>query len=372
MQNKLYWIWFSNLSKLDKNIKMSLLESFGNAESIYQCTDFSHISYLSFKDNALLMNKNLETAYQIIDTSEKLGIQIIPFDSPDYPPSLREIYNPPYVLYAKGTIPDWESQLFIAVVGTRTCSNYGVSVVRKFAGEFAENGIVTVSGMARGIDTEVATSAINQDSKSVAVLGCGIDVTYPPENAKLMEQIITKGLLLSEFPPGTPPLPHHFPMRNRIISGISRGILVIESRKKGGSLITANLALEQGKDVFAVPGSIFNENSEGTNQIISSGNARAITNAKEIMSEYSNIYTFKKNTPRHKNRVDTTTETVDFTGFSETEAEIIQLLLTGPLHADEIKRSVGISAADLNVTLSMLEFSGKIQHTTGNIYKLNI
>ena len=374
MEKALYWIWFSNLSKMDKNAKMYLLETFDNAENVYNCTDFSNISYLSLKDKTILMNKNLENAERIIERANELDIQIIPFDSPDYPKSLREIHNPPYVLYAKGTLPDWDSQLFIAIVGTRYCTDYGISAAKQFAGGFAENGVVTVSGMARGIDSEAAMSSMNHNGKTIAVLGCGVDICYPPENIALMEQIAEKGLLLSEFPPESPPLPHHFPMRNRIISGLSHGILVIESGKKGGSLITANLALEQGKDVFAVPGSIFHKESEGTNQIISRGNARAVTCAQDILDEYAYSFSFEKQEPVITSSPQEITEVhiKEFDGLSESEEKIAKLLLSGPLHADEIKRLCGLDASELTTTLSMLEFSGHIERESGNIYKLKL
>lgn len=373
MANLVYWIWFSGFTSLDANTKTSLLESFGDAESIYNCTDYSDYPYLSLKDRTTLMNKRLDTASRIIEESNELGIQIIPFDSPLYPEVLREIYNPPYVLYTKGNIPDWQENLFIGVVGTRRCSEYGITVTRSFCKELAEYGVITISGLARGIDTEAAASTLSAGGKTIAVLGSGLDICYPSENAELMKQVAENGLLISEYPPGTPPLNFHFPMRNRIISGISNGIIVTDSPRVGGSLITAKRALEQGKDVFAVPGSIFQKNSEGTNRLISKGSAKAVMSAKDILCEYEHMFSFDKITPEQKPDVtENNSNTELFNGLSEDEEKIARLLLNGPMHADEIMRRTNLPAAEITTIFSMLEFSGIIERQSGNIYKLNI
>lgn len=374
MEKELYWIWFSNLSKMDKNAKANLLATFGNAENIYNCIDFSDISYLSLKDKTILKNKNLETAQQILEESKRLGQTVITYDSKLYPSSLRQIYNPPYVLYAKGTIPDWDARLMIAIVGTRECTKYGLSVVRKLARELAATNTIIVSGMARGIDSESAIVTLENGGFTIAVLGAGVDVTYPPENKRLMDSIAENGLLLSEFPPGSAPLPHHFPMRNRIISGLSHGVLVVESSKKGGSLITANLALEQGKDVFSVPGSIFHNESEGTNQLISNGQAKAVMSANDILCEYSHLFRIEThenvNTIAKQNLSDI--QIKEFEALSESEQKIANLLVSGALHADELARLSGIGTSELTSILSMLEFGGYIKKESGNYYKLNI
>ena len=375
MTKAVYWIWFAELFSLEPNVKNYLLESFGDAESIFKCTDYSKFSYLSIKDKTVLMNKKLESAEKIINSSNNLGINIITFDSPLYPPSLREIYNPPYVLYIKGIIPDWQENLFIGMVGTRRCSEYGVAAVRHFCREFAEYGVITVSGLARGIDTEVATATIANGGKTLAVLGCGLDICYPSENSEIMQKVEQCGLLISEFPPGTPPLPHHFPIRNRIISGISNGLMVVESPKKGGSLISADHALEQGKEVFSVPGSIFQKNSEGTNKLISNGQAKAVLSCEDVLSEFSYTFTKRKPIPAIvpvSKPAETETHIEAFDSLSEDEKTVAQLLLSGPMHADEIMRTANLPAAQITTIFSMLEFSGIIERQSGNIYKLKV
>lgn len=373
MKDKLYWIWFASLPNLNKTSRTFLLDSFNSAKRVYHCTDFSEIPYLSLKEKTILMNKNLEAAEQILQTSIELGIEVITFDSPLYPLHLKEIHSPPYVLYAKGKIPDLNNILIISVVGTRSCTEYGISATRSICKGLAEKGVITVSGMARGIDSEVAASAIKHGGKTIAVFGCGLDICYPPENRELMNEILKDNLILSEFPPGTAPAPFHFPMRNRIMSGLSQGILIVESPKKGGSMISASLALEQGRDVFAIPGSIFNKKSEGTNYLISQGNAKSVSNADDIISEYLHRYTFEET---DYDTVPAETEIQTNTSFFEdldgVEKKIASLLLSGPLYPDEIQANLGISPTDLTSALSMLEFSGKVQRETGNIYKLKI
>ena len=373
MNEILYWIWFQERSMLCTASTKTLLEALGSAEEVYRCSNFSCYPNMSAKDITIFMNKNLDDAERILHTSNTLGIRIITYDSDLYPANLREITNPPYVLYAKGNIFDFNNTLHIGIVGTRHCSEYGVSVTRRFCSEMADYGIVTISGMARGIDTEVAYSTLNSGGMTIAVLGCGIDVCYPPENYEIMEMVEKKGLLLSEFPPGTPPLNFHFPMRNRIISGISHGILIIESAKKGGSLITANLAIEQGKDVFAIPGSIFNKNSEGTNKLISSTAARAVTSVADIVDDFSYRFSPKKVTVSSATPVDIPSgESSFFENFSGTERQIAELLLSGPLYAGEIQQLLDIPVAEFSNSLSVLEFSGVIERASGNIYKLKI
>lgn len=368
-----YWLWFAELYKLNITVRESLLADFPDIESIYRCADYSHLSYISLKDKTILMNKNIETCEKIIEDSARLGIKIITFDSPLYPPQLKQIYNPPYVLYAKGNIPDWDNSLFIGVVGTRRCTDYGVSATEKFCRGFAENGITTISGLARGIDSVVASTALEFGGSTIGVLGCGLDVTYPPENKKLIDAVAENGLVLSEYPPGTPPHNFHFPQRNRIISGISHGVLVAESASDGGSLITARLALEQGKDLFCIPGSIFKKYCEGTNLLISEGNARAVMSVNDIINEYSRSFSFTKK--EEDTGVVSHLESVSvasFSGLSETEEAVARLLLSGEMHSDELLRKSGLSASELNTTLSMLEFYGNIIRLSGNIYKLKI
>lgn len=213
---------------------------------------------------------------------EAQGICLCTRDDEAYPNHLREIFDPPNLLYYRGTIP--QSDLCIGIVGSRRSTTYGRQAARKIASELAASGVVVVSGAARGIDTASHLGAL-ENGKTIAVLGCGIDVIYPPENGKLLADIVANGAVISEYPPGTQPVPGLFPARNRIISGISRGLLVVEAAEKSGALITATYAMEEGRDVFAVPGSIFSATSVGTNRLIQDG-VKPILCGKDILDEY--------------------------------------------------------------------------------------
>ncbi len=279
---------------------------------------------------------------------------------------------------------NWDRILGIGVVGTRTCGRYGLEVTRQISLDLAESGVTIVTGMARGIDTAEARAALDTGGKTVAVLGCGVDVVYPSENRELMEEIMASGAVISEFPPGTGPLGANFPRRNRIISGLSRGVLVTEAPKKSGALITAGLALEQGKDVFAVPGSIFDKNCAGTNGLLAIG-AKAISSAQGILEEYVfEIERLKLEKPKGikrffgpknekvNNEIKLSLDDKRFAGLSDEEKKIVGLLITGNQHIDDIARTSGIDASKLASTLAMLEFGGYIQKIPGNNYKLSI
>lgn len=213
---------------------------------------------------------------------EAKGIRLCVRDDEAYPPLLREIFDPPTLLYYRGTIPT--SELTVGVVGARRSTTYGRQAARKIASELAASGVVVVSGAARGIDTASHLGAL-ENGKTIAVLGCGVDVVYPPENAKLLADIEQNGAVISEYPPGTQPRQGFFPARNRIISGLSDGLLVVEAAEKSGALITATCAMEEGRDVFAVPGSIFSPVSVGTNRLIQDG-VKPITCGRDILDEY--------------------------------------------------------------------------------------
>ncbi|NQT23051.1 MAG: DNA-protecting protein DprA [Candidatus Omnitrophica bacterium] len=218
-----------------------------------------------------------------IELIEKLGIKVITIDDKEYPSNLKHIYNPPKVLYVKGKIVP-KDHYSIAVVGARKSSTYGRETAARLARELAEKSITVVSGMARGIDTYAHRGALESGGRTIAVLGCGINIIYPPENKSLMEEISKSGAVISEFPINTPPLRRNFPMRNRIISGLSFGVVVVEAAEKSGSLITASLALEQGREVFSVPGRVDTRLSRGTLALIKEG-AKLVENVDDILEE---------------------------------------------------------------------------------------
>ena len=220
---------------------------------------------------------------QILETCERGSIRMTALGDDDYPPVLAEIFSPPALLYYRGTlIPDAQC---LAMVGSRRFSRYGEGVAKSFAETFARAGFTVVSGAARGIDSAAHRGALRTGC-TVAVLGCGVDIAYPAENRRLLADIVASGgAILSEYAPGTPPLPAFFPARNRIISGLSKGVIVVEAAERSGSLITAQLALDEGRDVFAVPGSIYSPTSQGCHRLIQQG-AKLVTSVRDVLEEY--------------------------------------------------------------------------------------
>ena len=387
MENELYWLWLTTLPGVTGYDITALLENFESASDIYKEENFDEIVGIKPSVKSRLKDKSLKKAQAIYDKVVSIGGKVITFESKDYPDALRLTENPPYVLYLRGELPKWDRLLMIGVVGTRYPSQYGVSVTKKICASLAESGVTIVSGMARGVDAVAARTALESGGKTIAVLGCGIDRAYPSENRQLMCDIMENGAVISEYPPGAGPLKHHFPERNRIISGLSKGILVTEAPKRSGALITANYAMESGRDLFAVPGSIFEKNSVGTNAILSSC-AKAVSSARDILDEYVyEVEHLNLEKPKAKifdrilgasssktinNEIKISLDDKKYQGLSESEKSIIALLLDDNMHIDDIKRNSGIEITKLTPMLSMLEFGGYIKKLPGNNYKLNI
>lgn len=296
---------------------------------------------------------------KLVEQILRENIEVMTLDDDNYPKLLSEIYDPPPLLYCKGKME--KSEFSLAVVGTRKFTNYGKQAAESIVKDLAKNNITIVSGLALGIDTIAHSTALNSDGRTIAVLGSGIDrqSIYPSSNRYLAEKIIEKnGLILSEFPLGTPPLRHHFPQRNRIISGLSSGTLVVEAGEKSGALITANFALEQNREVFAVPGNIYSPVSMGPNDLIKQG-ARAVSSAKEIMDilDLAHVTSYidsKKCIPE-----------------TEEEKIIISFLSHEPIHVDKITCLSKLNIAKINSALVIMEMKGMIKNLGGQNYILN-
>jgi len=281
----------------------------------------------------------------------------ITIENKDYPEKLKEIKNPPEVLYFIGKFVPKE--LCFAVVGTRRCSPYGKEVALEIAGNLAEAGLTIVSGLAPGIDTFAYATAVERGKRTIAVLGTGLDEEsiYPKENIKLAKKIVELGgLLLSEYPPGTPGSRFTFPQRNRIISGLSLGTLVIEAKEKSGALITANYAFSQKRKVFAVPGQIYSQNSKGCHLLIKRG-AKLVENAEDILKEL-NLTSLK------------TTSKEEINTQNAEENLILTVLKEEALHLDKIIEKTKLNASTIASTLSILEIKEKVRNLGGNIYAL--
>src|SRR3990170_2424268 len=355
-----YWVALSALPDIGPVLSRKLLSLFKTPEGIFgaEIDDL-----LSLEGIGINRAKNIKefTHWDIVDNQVKVlkntGITIVNLHNPSYPEMLREIEGAPVVLYTKGDLQQ-QDKYAIAIVGSRKPSPYGTSVAESIAEELASMGFTIVSGMARGIDSISHRGALRARGRTIAVLGSGLDVPYPSENRGLMDKIAGCGCVVSEFPPGTPPDKENFPRRNRIISGLSLGILVIEATADSGSLITAGYALEQGREVFAIPGNITSLTSVGTNELIKRG-AALTRKAEDIVGELAPVLKgFIRS--KEKAKIEITDE----------EKKICNLLTGEPKQIDNISRESGLPTSKVLEILLRLELKGVIRQITGNRFYL--
>ena len=386
-ENKLFWLWLTLKIKYNKTIE-ALLEYFGTVENIYKSEEYKGIS--DRRTVELLKDKSLDEAKEVYNSTIKAGAFIITYDSTDYPEILKNIYDPPYVLYAKGNMFDWNSFIGIGIVGTRakTCDDYGRAATSYFARELSKNGFMVISGLADGLDAVAARTALKMGKPTIGVLGCGIDIVYPITNEELYKEVEREGLILSEYPPGFSPTRWSFPQRNRIISGLSKGVIITQAPQGSGALITARLAYENGRDVFAVPADIFNKNSKGSNHLIEDGAIPAF-GIYSILREYPEYAEKNPEIVRHyrsvernqsvqkniikpqKNQPVKKEETVDLSGLSDVQRKIYSCVQNGNDHIDLIVRETGMAPGKINNELLMLELQGIIKGYPGNKYGIN-
>ncbi|MGA2159665.1 MAG: DNA-processing protein DprA [Dehalococcoidia bacterium] len=288
---------------------------------------------------------------------EKYHIKVIPFDSSEYPPLLREIHDYPAVIYVRGMLKALIGTC-IAIVGTRRATAYGRQVTEELAGSLAMNNITIISGLAKGIDTAAHRAAIDASGQTVAVFASGLDIVYPPENLNLAREIMEHGALVSEFPLGIKPKADNFPRRNRILSGLSCGVVVIESGENSGALITANFALEQNREVFAVPGSVLSPMSKGPNKLIQEG-AKLVRNYMDIIDELN------------LSVVSQQLEMEGLAASNEIESHIISCMTDEPTHIDEICRNTGMNTSMVVSNLAIMEFKGLVHQIGSMSYVLS-
>jgi DNA processing protein len=332
-----------------------IMDAFGSFQNFFEADRKTlYASFLKPEIIDNLLEKRKSSPEALMEEYRSLNIEIVTWDESLYPYNLKNISNPPVILYYRGDI-EVAGQICLAVVGSRAASVYGRNVARKLARELAEAGIVIVSGMARGIDSEAHQGAL-EAGKTIAVLGSALNVIYPPENRKLFQEIITSGAVISEFPLHTHPEPANFPLRNRIISGLCRGVIVVEGKEKSGALITADFALEQGRDVFAVPGPINSKTSAGPNNLIKQG-AILVTGIEDILEEYYDI-----------NRTPGTLRQDRLLLLDDNEKLVLEQLAHESLHFDELIQNCGLEIGTLSTVLFKLEFEGIIKSLPGNYY----
>ena len=337
----------------------ALLDHYGSAEHIWQAPGEEYARILSLKKES---GEQLSKDKQALDPEtewlnlEQNKIKTLSTKSEDYPWLLKQISSPPPILYYRGSL---EALSFpaVAIVGSRRSTFYGQEVAGKLSNELATVGITVISGMALGVDTAAHRGALEGGGRTAAVLGCGLDLCYPPQNRKLMEEIALNGAVISEFPLGTQPLAANFPQRNRIISGLTLGTVVVEATAKSGSLITANFALEQNREVFAVPGNIGSPYSRGCHRLIKEG-ARLVESAADILAEL-NI---------SEGREEQLTLSLPEPELAEDEKRLLQLIPYYPLHIDDLIRSGAFSAALISSLLLSLELKKLIRQTPGKYF----
>lgn len=364
------WIWLANLQGIITRKKVELLKIFDSPEEIYLADAFTLVQtgILSRENiNAILAPAARDETDRTMESLEQQHMDVITLADESYPQLLKNICDPPVCLYVKGRILNEEP--CVGVVGSRKASGYGISAAKKISSELSQYNICVVSGMARGIDTAAHLGALSAGGRTIAVFGCGLDIVYPPENKKLMERIIESGAAVSEYPPGVLPAPHHFPIRNRIVSGMSVGILVVEAGEKSGSLITAQLALEQGRDVYALPGNVISINSKGTNKLIQDG-AKLVTSVEDILEE---VVWFKSleqkpvldlNSYRNKRNLRDNLDT--------DEQNVMEMLSIEALQIDEIQRNLACELPLVHRVLLSLEMKGLIRREAGGRYSLEV
>ena len=370
------WVELNMTPGIGPRAAAKLLERFGSAEAVYSATR-SELEQLRLVPEAIdtIIARNLQAAADAeISAVRKLGGDILLLDDGVYPSSLREIYDPPIVIYVKGSWSECLNQPCIAVVGSRRCSTYGQNSALMIARDLAQRGVTVISGFARGIDAAAHRGALEASGRTVAVLGTGIDECYPRDNKRLAAEILEKGgALVTQFPLGTPPVSENFPYRNRIISGLSLGVLVVEASENSGSLITARLAMEQNREVFAVPGNITSRNSFGTNYLIKGAGAKLVQQWQDIATELPPQIAARLLPPpfgdgkKEKSLSDQLAFVPE--GLSSSENSVFRLLTPdAPSHIDTLIDQSRLSISELNSALLSLEMRELVRALPGKCF----
>lgn len=366
--SSIYALALSQLSGIGNVTYKRLIGHFGSAKEIFKAGNkrLDEIPWIGKeKIKAIVSFNNWESVRDRIKEVEDKGAGILTLEDEEYPDRLKKIHDAPPVLYIKGSFTEGD-EFLIAVVGSRHASSYGNISAENIASGLAEKGITVVSGMARGIDSKAHRAAINAGGRTIAVLGSGIDVVYPPEGRGLYTDIVKKGVVVSEFPPGTKPEPSNFPRRNRIISGLSVGVVIIEASETSGALITAKLAIDQNREVFAVPGNINSARSKGTNKLIKDG-AKLVDNAEDIVDELKFIlgeeFYLESSLKRSRH--------LDDESLTDEEKKVLLCLSTQPVHIDIVIDETGFRSEVVSRILLELELKGVLRQIPGKNFILN-
>ena len=391
----LYWLWFHLLTGLTVSQKRALLEYFHDPEQLYRATESAYRTAVQLPEEGYtaLSDKELKNARALAAECSQKRIGIVTIGDSGYPARLRQIPDAPLVLYYRGRLPNWEAYPAIGIVGTRKASGYGLQIAEKMGAQIAACGGMVVSGAADGIDSAAMKQALLQGGPVVGVLGFGADVVYPASSRKLFAQLEEKGCLISEYPPGTPGYKWNFPQRNRLISGISHGVLVVEAPERSGALITARHAMEQGREVFVVPGNINSDTSAGSNNLLREG-ATAVFEGYDILREYASRFSgqIRKAEPKEIPHIPEKVEDVptkpakkpidnrEVTQYSvlnsgagtltEEEKTLLSHLTPKIEGVDEVIARSGMETAKALSILTKLSLKGMVKHHPGKCISL--
>jgi len=358
MKPLIYWLGLKTVPGVGNRLFLQLIQRFGNPEKVFSASRAELSKVEGVNDNIVSVIQGYKIPKGVqedLALARKNGVRIITFSDPNYPTLLRHIHDPPPVLYIYGRLrPD---SLNVSVVGSRNATSYGRTVTESISGDLVKRGFTVVSGMARGIDSAAHIGALAAQGETIAVLGCGLDTVYPAENKSLFHRIAESGAVISEFPFLTPPEVRNFPVRNRIISGLALGTVIVEATNKSGSLITARLAAEQGREVFAIPGSVNSFKSMGTHRLIKQG-AKLVENVNDIIEELNIGQVVPASEPKKAPAI----------SLTRNEQIILNELSPYPIHIDRLVRQVSLSAGEVSGLLLQLELRGLVTQNPGKFF----
>lgn len=385
-----YWVWLSELPGLGNQARLALLRHFASPEEIYYAdAEELELAEGLTKEQVqrVLQNKDLSGANRILGECQRLSQRILTIQDAGYPRRLQNIFDPPCLLYVKGRLPEVDEEVLVAVVGTRSCTPYGIRCAEKLGFGLAAGGGIVVTGLAKGVDAAAARGALRAGGTVIGVTGNGLDVYYPYESRSLYDDVAASGALLSEYPPGTEPEGRHFPVRNRIMSGLSLAALVVEAPVRSGAMITARLALDQGRDLFAVPGPIDAPASVGCIRLMQEG-AGPVIDAWDLLREYEHRFPDKLRPagPMPEMRVQTARRDMDAKppevtetlpelpvrsaeGLTDDQISLLAVLEpVNPIQVDDLIQASGIPARRVLSALTILEIDGLVQQHSGKFY----
>jgi len=356
MNDKRYWVGFTLIKGIGAVRLQALIHNFGDLESAWRAApaDLAEAGLGAKVIERVIQAREKMDLEKIWEQIARQGIQILTWEDEAYPSRLKEIDQPPPVLYVRGEyLP--EDAFAVALVGTRRVTPYGRQITEEIAAFLAANGMTVISGLARGVDAIAHTAALKAGGRTLGILGSGVDRIYPPEHRALAEQMMERGAIISDYAPGTPPEASNFPPRNRIISGLSLAVVVIEAGETSGALITAEFAAEQGREVFAVPGSILAPQSKGTNKLIQQG-ALPLLNASDLMQALNLTRVGEQKAARKALPADAV------------EAQLLAVLGEQPVHVDELRNQTGLPIEKVSATLTLMELKGMVRQVGGMHY----